>query len=141
MFAQPVYSSVEEKSRKKWPESAFVVKEYPIRIPFLCTFNVNLFRVVWRTLYVMSITTLSIIFPFFNDILGLFGALVFWPLAVYFPIEMHIEQTKIASYSRKWLGLKILSGACLIVSLLAAAGSIRGIITELKTFKPFMSVS
>ncbi|KAM6558943.1 hypothetical protein CsatA_028182 [Cannabis sativa] len=141
VFSQPVFSSVEEKSRKWWPETAFVVKEYPIKIPFLCTFKLNFFRVVSRSLYVTATTTLSIIFPFFNDILGLLGALVFWPLAVYFPIEMHIVQTRVLSYSMKWWGLKVLSGACLIVSLLAAAGSVRGIIIELKTYRPFMSVS
>ncbi|PON86833.1 Amino acid transporter, transmembrane domain containing protein [Trema orientale] len=141
VFSQAVYTMVEEQSRKRWPETDFIVKEYPIGIPFLGTFNLNLFRAVWRTFYVIVTTTLAIIFPFFNDILGLLGACGFWPLTVYFPIEMHIAQTQIQRYSRRWLGLKLLSSACLIVSLLAAAGSIRGIVTELKTYRPFMSVS
>ena len=77
--------------------------------------------------------------PFFNDILGLLGACIFWPLTVYFPVEMHIAQNKIPTYSRKWMWLNVLSGACLIVSLVAAGGSIQGIATELKTYRPFMS--
>lgn len=141
VFAQPVFRMVEEQSRKKWPQTDFVVREYPIGIPFLGSFNLNLFRAVWRTLYVMGTTTLGIMFPFFNDILGLLGACIFWPLTVYFPIEMHIAQTQIQSYSRRWWGLKLLSWGCLIVSMLAAAGSLQGIATELKTYRPFMFLS
>ncbi|GMN52403.1 hypothetical protein TIFTF001_021546 [Ficus carica] len=55
------------------------------------------------------------------------------------PLEMHIAQNKIPKYSRRWVGLILLSGACLIVSFLAASESIQGIITDLKTYRPFMS--
>lgn len=77
------------------------------------------------------------IFPFFNDFLGLLGAFSFWPLTVYFPIEMHIAQSKTPKYSFRWIMLKILSGACLIVSIVAAAGSVQGLATDVKTYKPF----
>ena len=30
--------------------------------------------------------------PFFNDIVGLLGALGFWPLTVFLPIQMHLKQ-------------------------------------------------
>lgn len=30
--------------------------------------------------------------PFFNDVVGLLGALGFWPLTVFLPIQMHIKQ-------------------------------------------------
>lgn len=77
------------------------------------------------------------IFPFFNAILGLIGAASFWPLTVYFPVEMHIAQTKIKKYSARWIALKMMCYVCLIVSLLAAAGSIAGLISSVKTYKPF----
>ncbi len=30
--------------------------------------------------------------PFFNDVVGLLGALGFWPLTVFLPIQMHLKQ-------------------------------------------------
>lgn len=79
--------------------------------------------------------------PFFNDIMGLLGAFIFWPLTVYFPVEMHIAQNRIPRFSRRWIALNVLSFVCLIVSLVAAAGSIQGIAKELKTYRPFMANS
>ena len=92
---------------------------------------------VWRTAYVIVTAVVAMIFPFFNDFVGLIGAGSFWPLTVYFPIEMHIAQTKMPKYSFKWIWLKILSWVCLIVSLIAAAGSVQGLIQSLKAYKPF----
>lgn len=82
-------------------------------------------------------TVVAMIFPFFNAILGLLGALAFWPLTVYFPVAMHIAQTKVKKYSLRWIGLKLLVLLCLIVSLLAAIGSIVGLISSVKAYKPF----
>lgn len=90
----------------------------------------------------MIFTTLvAMAFPNFNDIVGLLGASTFWPLTVFFPIEMHIAQAKIPRFSCNWIWLQILSFACLIISLLAAAGSIRGLIQDMPTLKPFRSES
>lgn len=141
MFAQPIYKLVEEWSSKRWPECDFIVREYHIRIPLFGTWSLNLFRSTWRTIYVVITTVAGMTFPFFNNVLGLIGAASFWPLTVYFPIEMHILQSKIPSYSSTWMGLKFLSGLCLIVSLFAAAGSIQGIVEDLNNYRPFTSVS
>ena len=84
---------------------------------------------------------LAMIFPFFNDIVGLLGAASFWPLTVYFPIKMHIKRKKIQTSSFKWIWLNIVLVVCFIISLLAAAGSIEGIVKDLGAFKPFNSVS
>ncbi|KAK8313893.1 hypothetical protein V6Z12_D01G139700 [Gossypium hirsutum] len=94
---------------------------------------------VWRTAYVIITAVVAMIFPFFNDFLGLIGAGSFWPLTVYFPIEMHIAQSKTPKYSFRWIWLKILSWVCLVVSLIAAAGSVQGLIQSLKTYKPFQT--
>ncbi|KAI4337544.1 hypothetical protein L6164_015947 [Bauhinia variegata] len=77
------------------------------------------------------------IFPFFNDFLGLIGSLSFWPLTVYFPIEMYIKQSKMQKFTFTWTWLKILSWACLIVSIISAAGSIQGLAQDLKKYQPF----
>ncbi|KAK1317555.1 Amino acid permease 6 [Acorus calamus] len=64
-------------------------------IPLCGDYHFNLFRLVWRTCYVVVTAVVTMIFPFFNDLLGLIGAFSFWPLTVYFPVEMHISQSKI----------------------------------------------
>ncbi|KAJ0110323.1 hypothetical protein Patl1_00382 [Pistacia atlantica] len=55
----------------------------------------------------------------------------FWPLTVYFPVEMYIADQRIRKWSTKWLCLQILSFSCLVITIAAAAGSIAGIILVL----------
>lgn len=78
--------------------------------------------------------------PFFNSVVGLLGALGFWPLTVYFPVEMYIVQKNIPRWRTRWLCLKTLSAACLLVTIAAAAGSIVGVMHDLKKFKPFTPI-
>lgn len=75
--------------------------------------------------------------PFFNDVVGILGAFGFWPLTVYFPVEMYIAQQKIEKWSSRWLGLQMLSMSCLVVSIVAAVGSFAGVVLDLKSYKPF----
>lgn len=77
------------------------------------------------------------IFPFFNDIVGLLGAGGFWPLTVYFPTEMYMAHQKIKRFSPTWICLKMLTWVCLIVSLGAAAGSVQGLVKSVMSYKPF----
>ncbi|BAU03560.1 hypothetical protein VIGAN_UM128600 [Vigna angularis var. angularis] len=77
--------------------------------------------------------------PFFNDVLGVIGALGFWPLTVYFPVEMYILQKKIPKWSMTWISLQLMSAVCLIVSILAGLGSVVGVLLDLKRYKPFSS--
>ena len=139
MFAQPLFGFVESRCRQKWPESKTITKDYSVRIPLCGVYDFNVFRLVWRSVYVIVTAVIAMIFPFFNHFLGLIGAASFYPLTVYFPIEMHIAQAKVPKYSSRWVWLKILSWACLIVSLVAAAGSVRGLADDVKTYKPFQS--
>lgn len=74
----------------------------------------------------------AIILPFFNDLVGFIGALGFWPLTVYFPVEMHIASKKISKRSLKFWLLQALSMFTLAVSLAAAIGSIEFIVSDLK---------
>ncbi|XP_010245602.1 PREDICTED: amino acid permease 6 [Nelumbo nucifera] len=137
VFCQPVYGFVEKWCNHRWPENGFISTEYAINIPAYGAYNINFFRVVWRTVYVIVTAVVAMIFPFFNDFLGLLGAASFWPLTVYFPIEMYIAQAKIPRFSFTWTWLKILSWACLVVSIVAAAGSVQGLATDVKAYKPF----
>ncbi|KAL3505017.1 hypothetical protein ACH5RR_034858 [Cinchona calisaya] len=137
VFAQPIFGFVEKRCTSKWPENKFINTEHAVNVPIYGTYYINLFRLVWRTAYVIVTAVIAMIFPFFNDFLGLIGAGSFYPLTVYFPIEMHIAQAKIPKYSFRWIWLKILSWTCLVISLVAAAGSIQGLSQDVKTYKPF----
>ncbi|KAJ9166404.1 hypothetical protein P3X46_021168 [Hevea brasiliensis] len=139
VFCQPIFSFGERNCHQRWPENKFITREHAINIPFYGVYYLNLFRLAWRTLYVILTAVLAMIFPFFNDFLGLIGAAAFWPLTVYFPIEMYIARTRMPKFSFTWTWLKILSFACLLVSLVAAAGSVEGLMNSLKTYKPFQS--
>ncbi|XP_057532173.1 amino acid permease 6-like isoform X2 [Amaranthus tricolor] len=140
VFTQPVFGFVESWARKHWPENKFITREHPIVIPFGSgIYYLNWFRLVWRTAYVIVTAILAMLFPFFNDFLGLLGSLSFWPLTVFFPIELHISQAKVPKFSTKWIALKTLSYSCLVVSLIAAAGSIQGLVGSVKKYKPFQA--
>ena len=137
VYCQPLFAFIEKWALKTWPESKFITRE--IRIPLGSTrsFNLNLFRLVWRSAFVVLTTVISMLLPFFNDVVGLLGALGFWPLTVYFPVEMYIVQKKVPKWSTRWVCLQTLSIACLVISIAAAAGSIAGVVTDLKTYRPF----
>ncbi|KAJ0697159.1 putative amino acid transporter, transmembrane domain-containing protein [Helianthus annuus] len=136
VIMQPVFGFIENWSRRKWPERRFINKEYAIGF-----FRINLFRLTWRSTYVILATLVAMMFPFFNAFLALIGSTTFWPLTVYFPIEMYIVQAKIRRNSFRWIWLRALSLVCLLVSCLAAAASIRGLVGSVQTSKLFLSVS
>ncbi|CAN1268637.1 Amino acid permease 3, partial [Linum perenne] len=130
VYCQPLFAFVEKQAVKRFPDSYFITTD-------IRCYNLNLFRMVWRTVFVMLTTLISMLLPFFNGIVGLLGALGFWPLTVYLPVEMYIVQKNIPKWSMRWLCLKILSGACLIITIAAATGSIAGVLHDLKSAKPF----
>lgn len=111
--------------------------EYDLPIPFYGVYQLNFFRLVWRTVFVALTTLIAMLLPFFNDIVGILGAFGFWPLTVYFPVEMYISRKKIGRWTTRWVALQILSISCLVISLAAAVGSVAGVILDLKTYKPF----
>ncbi|XP_010912574.1 amino acid permease 3 [Elaeis guineensis] len=137
VFCQPLFAFIEKWALQTWPKSTFITKEMRISLTSTKSYNLNLFRLVWRSAFVVLTTIISMLLPFFNDIVGLLGALSFWPLTVYFPIEMYVVQKKVPRWSTRWVCLQILSVACLIVSIAAATGSIAGVVTDLKVYRPF----
>ncbi|KAK8642873.1 hypothetical protein V6N13_012200 [Hibiscus sabdariffa] len=137
VYCQPLFAFVEKITAEKFPDSEFITKDIKITIPGFRPYNLNLFRLVWRTAFMVVTTLISMLLPLSNDIVGLLGALGFWPLTVYFPVEMYISQKKIPNWSTRWICLQILSIAFLIITIAAAAGSVAGVIIDLKSFKPF----
>ncbi|CAA7013434.1 unnamed protein product [Microthlaspi erraticum] len=139
VYCQPLFAFIEKQALIRFPNSEFISKDIKIPVPGFKPFRLNFFRLIWRTVFVIITTVISMLLPFFNDVVGLLGALGFWPLTVYFPVEMYIEQKKIARWSTRWVCLQVFSLACLGVSIAAAAGSIAGVVLDLKSYKPFQS--
>jgi hypothetical protein len=137
VFCQPIYQFVEAWARDTWPDSGFLAAETVLRVPLAGDVPLSLFRLVWRTSYVVLTALVAMVFPFFNDFLGLIGAVSFWPLTVYFPVQMYMAQANTRRYSPTWTWMNVLSVACLVVSLLAVAGAVQGLITDLKGYRPF----
>ncbi|TYK22822.1 Amino acid transporter, transmembrane [Cucumis melo var. makuwa] len=137
VYCQPLFAFVEKYAAEKSPDSEFITKDIDVPIPGFRPYKLNLFRLVWRTAFVITTTVISMLLPFFNDVVGFLGALGFWPLTVYYPVEMYIAQKKIPKWSSRWLCLQTLSFACLMISIAAAAGSVAGVVLDLKSYKPF----
>ncbi|EPS68727.1 hypothetical protein M569_06043, partial [Genlisea aurea] len=138
VYCQPLFAFVEKAAAGFFPGNRFFTKEVDIPIPgFSRSYKVSLFRLMWRTAFVVVTTSISMALPFFNDVVGILGAIGFWPLTVYFPVAMYTKQERLRKWSRKWICLQILSLACLLVSIAAAAGSIVGVMSDLKVYKPF----
>ncbi|CAH9076329.1 unnamed protein product [Cuscuta europaea] len=137
VYSQPLFAFVEKTAKDWFPETDFINRDFRIAISKRHSIKLNLFRLIWRSTYVVLTTLISMLLPFFNDVVGILGAFGFWPLTVYFPVEMYIVQKKIPKWSARWVGLQMLSMACLVISIAAAVGSFAGVVTDLKVYRPF----
>ncbi|KAI4975935.1 hypothetical protein ZWY2020_049542 [Hordeum vulgare] len=61
----------------------------------------------------------------------------FWPLTVYFPVEMYKRQSKVERFSKKWVVLQSLSFMCFAVTVAVTVASVQGITQSLKNYVPF----
>ncbi len=96
------------------------------------TLKINAFRLIWRTVYVVVTTIISMVIPFFNSVLGILGAVAFWPLTVYYPIEMYIRQVHVKKWGREYVLLQLLSFVTFLISVAGLIGGVAGIIEALK---------
>ncbi|XP_042962327.1 amino acid permease 3-like [Carya illinoinensis] len=119
IYLLPILTMVEEALGERFPDNEFITKD--IKIPTGC--KLNLFRLVWRTLFVITTTVLSMFLTIYVDLLKLVQILAFWPIAVYFPVEMYMVQKKIPKWSKRWTCLQILTVGWLIVTIATAAAS------------------
>ncbi|XP_058785200.1 amino acid permease 8-like isoform X1 [Vicia villosa] len=137
VLAQPLFRIVEMGANMKWPRSSFINKEYANKICSF-SFNINMFRLIWRTIFVIMATVMAMAMPFFNEFLSLLGAFGFWPLVIFFPIQMHISQKQINKFSLKWCVLQLLSFVCFMISACAGIGAVHGICKNITKYKLFM---
>ncbi|EPS72414.1 amino acid permease [Genlisea aurea] len=129
VYSQPVFAFAENWAAEKYPESKLVNKFHTYDLPLLPRFHVNAFRLCFRTLYVASTTGVAMIFPYFNQVLGFLGALTFWPIAVYYPMEMYFVQKKIEPWTRKWYAFSAFSLFGLVITIVGLIGSVEGLVT------------
>ncbi|KAL4187413.1 hypothetical protein AMTRI_Chr09g18870 [Amborella trichopoda] len=99
VYCQPLFAFIEKCCTERWPNNALITKEYKIHVPCCGSYSLNLFRLVWRIVFVCFTTVTAMLMPFFNDVVGILGAFGFWPLTVYFPVEKYISHRKIAKWS------------------------------------------
>lgn len=130
VYSQPIFQFVDRFFAERYPDSGFVNDHHTVRFACLPPCRVNLLRVCFRTLYVASTTAVAVAFPYFNEVLALLGALNFWPLAIYFPVEMYFIQRNVPRWSVRWVVLQTFSIVCLLVSAFALVGSIEGLISQ-----------
>ncbi|KAL6844109.1 hypothetical protein ACP4OV_025782 [Aristida adscensionis] len=132
LFSQQVFFFADRWCATNFPNSAFVNKFYTVRAPCLpaVSYGLNLQRLCFRAAYVASTTALAILFPYFNEVLGVLGAVGFWPLAVYLPVEMYCVQRRIRPWTRRWLALQAFSAACFVVGTFALVGSVVGVVLK-----------
>lgn len=128
VYSQPVFATVEKWFSEQFPQSPFVHKHYAIKLPMLPALSINLQRVCFRTAYVTSTTTIALLFPYFNQVIGVLGAIQFWPTSIYFPVEMCLRKNNLGAWTGKWILLRSFSIVCLILSIFALVGSIEGLI-------------
>uniref|UniRef100_J3NC03 Amino acid transporter transmembrane domain-containing protein n=2 Tax=Oryza brachyantha TaxID=4533 RepID=J3NC03_ORYBR len=132
VFVQPIFAFVERRVSQRWPDSGFVNNE--LRLGPFC---ISAFRLLWRSLFVCFTTVVAMALPFFGVVVGLLGAISFWPLTVYLPSEMYIAQRNVRRGSALWIGLKLFAALGLIVSVAATTGSVAGFVGEFNKFRPF----
>ncbi|KAL8135508.1 hypothetical protein AgCh_010232 [Apium graveolens] len=129
VYCQPQFALAERSLAEKSPDSVFVNKNFSVKLPWLPSFSLNLLRLCFRTGYVALTIIIGMIFPYFNQVVAVAGALTFWPLVIHFPLEMYLVQKNIRPYSGKWVALRVYSIIALLVAMFALVGSVEGLIS------------
>ncbi|XP_047341448.1 probable amino acid permease 7 [Impatiens glandulifera] len=128
VFSQPLYADLEGCITGKYPNSSMINSNYTLKVPILSVFRLNLLRLILRSAYVCLVTGVAVAFPYFNQVVGVAGGLNFWPLVIFFPVEMYFVQKKTASWTAKWILLRLYTVVMLFVSLFSLVGSVQGLI-------------
>ncbi|KZV33204.1 putative amino acid permease 7-like [Dorcoceras hygrometricum] len=124
VFSQPLFASVERCFREKYPDSRFMRGD----LKQVSALRLNPLSLCFRTSYVAFTTGFGIIFPYFNQVIGVAGAINFWPIVVYFPVEMYLAQKHIGCWTKTSVFLRLYCFVALIVIVFAFVGSIKGLI-------------
>ncbi|KAL6547029.1 hypothetical protein OROMI_022750 [Orobanche minor] len=129
VYSQPLFAMVDKWLADRFPRSSFFNRKYVvIKLPVLPSLSLNLERLCFRTAYVVSTTAVAMVFPYFNQVLGVLGTINFWPLSVYFPVEMWLRQKELRPWTTGWTVFRSVSIICFVINMFIFAGSIQGIL-------------
>lgn len=95
------------------------------------------FRVAVRSLYVVAGTLVTCAVPSLSIILGLAGALAFWPATVLFPIEAYLRVFRPRPAVKA--SLRALNVLCALLTVAVAVSGVQQIVEHSKEFKIFQS--
>ncbi|TXG68046.1 hypothetical protein EZV62_009321 [Acer yangbiense] len=129
LYSQPLFANAERRISDKYPYNGFIKNEFSFKLPLIPAFQLNLLRLCFRTAYVVFTTVIGITFPYFNEVIGVMGGIIFWPLTIYFPVEMYFKQRNVEAWTKKWVMLRIFTIVCFLVTMFALVGSIEGLIS------------
>ncbi|KAE8702751.1 Amino acid permease 2 [Hibiscus syriacus] len=129
VYSQPLFANVEKWASQKFPDNGYIHKDFKVKLPLVKVFRLSILRMCFRTMFVASTTIIAMLFPYFNQVLGVLGGIYFWPVSIYFPVQMYFKQRNVEAWSTKWVMLQTFSILCLPITLFALVGSIEGIIT------------
>ncbi|KAK4439645.1 putative amino acid permease 7 [Sesamum alatum] len=128
VYSQPVFAVVDKWLSERFPQSSFVNRNYNVKLPLVPALSLNFHRLCFRTVYVASTTAVAMLLPYFNQVLGVLGTINFWPLSIYFPVEMWLRQQNIGSWTPQWIFFRTSSILCFLLNMYMLAGSIQGIL-------------
>ncbi|KVH99218.1 hypothetical protein Ccrd_022559 [Cynara cardunculus var. scolymus] len=130
IYSQTLFAIVERWYAEKFPESVLTRDVGSLKVLLLPEFRVNPLRLCFRTTYVVLTMAVGMLFPYFNEVVAFAGSIIFWPLTIYFPVEMYFVQKKIVPWTGKWIVLRVYSTFCLLVTIYVLSGSIEGLIAK-----------
>ncbi|KAL9164197.1 hypothetical protein ABFS82_06G089800 [Erythranthe guttata] len=107
--------------------------------PEFCVRNV-IPRLVFRSLSVIAATTLAAMFPFFGDIMALFGAFGCIPLDFILPMVFYNVTFKPSKRSFIFWGNAVIAVVSTVLSAFGAVASVRQIILDAKTYRLFANM-
>ena len=93
------------------------------------------FRVLLRSSYVVTGTLVTCAIPSLSIILGLAGALAFWPATVLFPIEAWVKVFSPRPAVKR--SLRALNVLCALLTVAVAVSGVQQIVTQASQFKIF----
>jgi amino acid permease len=87
-------------------------------------------RLLYRSFYVVIVTFLAVLLPFFQSVLGFVGALGFWPMTVFFPVNCWIRVFRPGKAYR--IFLRILDVVCFVITVAVIVASVESMIEAAK---------
>ncbi|CAK7323876.1 unnamed protein product [Dovyalis caffra] len=68
VYSQPVFAVIENWIAENYPDNRLLKKNVTYQFPWLPGFQLNLLRLCFRTIYVLSTTAIAMMFPYFNQL-------------------------------------------------------------------------